>query len=167
MFKQIFLASVLSIALLILAACGDNSTHTNTITTVKVALSGNLAGQAISGAGFTMTLPANVTPAMTGGTTVAISVVTPSGTFAGSTLAPIVTYSPAVGATPGSLQIIVPSSVPAGVTIVGEVATITLQLANGANPTIADFSVNSVSVTNTFDAPITGMSALVSAVTLQ
>jgi len=107
-----------------------------------------------------------VTPATVNGA-VAANVVTPSGTFAGSTIAPIVTYTPATSGALGSLQIVEANSVPAGITTVGEIATITLQLANGAAPSAADFTVSSVSVFDTFAAPIAGFSASVAGVTLQ
>lgn len=167
MIKQILLGMLFSLTLLILAACGDGGTSNtaSTTATLKINLSGDLVGKAIAGAGFTLTLPANVTPppASVNG------VVTPSGTFAGSTIAPIVTYTPAAGTTPGSVQILVLSSIPAGVTTVGEVATVTLQLANGAAPVAANFALNSVPVTviDTLGAPVAGMTASVAGVTLQ
>jgi uncharacterized repeat protein (TIGR02543 family) len=139
-----------------------------TTATLKINLNGDLGGKAIAGAGFTLTLPANVTPTMVNGA-VATSVVTPSGTFAGSTIAPVVTYIPAAGTTPGTVQMVISSSVPAGVTTVGEVATVTLQLANGAAPVAANFILNSVPVTviDTLGAPVAGMTASVAGVTLQ
>lgn len=173
MMKQILFGIVLVFTLLLLAACGggggggDNSTTAPTSATVKISLSGTLSGKSISGAHFTVTLPANVTPAMVGGA-VAPTVVTPSGTFDGSTVAPSVTYTPATPTSPGSLQILMTSSIPAGVTTVGEIATISLQLANGAAPAAADFPLSSVSVIDTFPGnPIVGMAATVSGVTLQ
>lgn len=173
MMKQILLGIILSFSLLTLAACGGGGGSdvvllptVKTSATVKVSLSGTLGADAIAGAAFTLTLPANVTPAMTGGI-VAISVVTPSGTFAGSTIAPIVTYTPTVGVTPGTLQIVAANSFPAGVTTVGEIVTIVLQLANGATPAATDFPVSNVSVTNTLGDPIAGMSASVTGVILQ
>lgn len=100
---------------------------------------------------------------------VATSVVTPSGTFAGSTIAPIVTYIPAAGITPGIVQIVVSNSVDAGVTMVGEVATVTLQLTNGAVSEAANFALNTVPVTviDTFGNPVAGMTASVAGVSLQ
>jgi len=173
MMKQLLSGTALSILLLILAACGDGGGSdvilplpAKTTATATVSLNGTLGANAISGAGFTLTLPANVTPATVGGS-VAANVVTPSGTFTGSTIAPIVTYTPAAGATPGSLQIIAANSVPAGVTTVGEIVTITLQLTNGATPAATDLPVSGVSVTNTLGAAIAGMSASVTGVTLQ
>lgn len=173
MMKHILLGIILSFSLLTLAACGGGSGSdvvllptVKTSATVKVSLSGTLSAEAIAGAAFTLTLPANVTPAMTGGT-VATSVVTTSGTFAGSTIAPIVTYTPAVGSTPGTLYIVAANSVPTGVTTVGEIVTIVLQLANGATPAATDFPVSNVSVTDTLGVPIAGMSASVTGVILQ
>ncbi|MFZ4855062.1 MAG: PASTA domain-containing protein [Desulfuromonadaceae bacterium] len=134
---------------------------------LKINLSGDLAGKAITGTSFTVTLPANVTPAMVG-SAVATSVVTPSGTFAGNTISPVVTYTAAVGATKGTLQIVLPSSLVAGVNTVGEVATVTLQLANGVAPVVADFNpLAAVSATDILLSPIAGISATVVGVTLQ
>jgi uncharacterized repeat protein (TIGR02543 family) len=129
-----------------------------TTATLGINLTGDLGGKAISGAEFTLTLPANVTPATVSGA-VAAGVVTPSGTFTGSSIAPIVTYVPAAGAVPGTLHVIVTNDVLAGVTTVGEVATITLQLVNGAAPVVTDFALNSVPVIviDTDGNPIAGM----------
>ena len=137
-----------------------------TTATLKINLSGDLAGKAISGAEFTLILPANVTPATASGV-VATGVVTLSGTFAGSSIAPVVTYVPAAGAVPGTLHVIVTNDVLAGVTTADEVATITLQLANGVAPVVADFALNSVIVIDTLYNPIAGMTASVAGVTLQ
>lgn len=165
--KHVLIAIVLSCTLLILGACGDgSSTHANTTATLKVSLTGNTGGKAIGGADFTVTLPANVTPATVSGT-VATGVVTQSGTFAGSTIAPTVTYTPATATVPGKLRVVLASSAPAGVTTVGEAATITLHLANGAAPTTTDFSVSNANVIDTLLTPIAGMSAIVAGVTLQ
>jgi hypothetical protein len=158
------------ILLILLTACGggDNSTATAATTaTLKINLNGDPGGKAIIGAGFTLTIPANVTPEMVNGV-VAASVVTPSGAFAGSTIAPIVTYIPATGTTPGMVQIVLSSSAPAGVTTVGEVATVTLRLSGGAAPVAANFSLNNVPVTviDTFGNTLNGMTASVAGVTL-
>jgi hypothetical protein len=158
------------ILLILLTACGggsDNSTTTTTKATLKINLNGDPGGKAIIGAGFTLTLPTNVTPEMVNGV-VAASVVTPSGAFAGSTIAPIVTYIPATGTTPGAVQIVLSSSAPAGVTTVGEVATVTLHLSGGVAPVAANFSLNSVPVTviDTFGNTVAGMTASVVGVVL-
>ncbi|HIJ86186.1 MAG TPA: hypothetical protein HPP97_00720 [Desulfuromonadales bacterium] len=158
-----------STVFLTLAGCGgggDSNYIPPTVYTsavAKVKLNGELAGKAISGAEFTMTLPANVTPAS------ATGFVTPTGTFAGSTIAPIVTYIPASGPTPGTVHVVVSSSVEAGVATAGEVATVMLHLANGATPTAPSFSFDSVATTviDTLGNPITGMTASVAGVTLQ
>jgi hypothetical protein len=134
--------------------------------TIKVELTGTLpSATTITGAGFTLTLPANVTPAVSG-SDVAASVVTLSDTFAGGTQAPAV-YTPATSATKGTLQVIPVNAVPAGITKVGEIATITLQLANGAAPTLADMgSLSSVTVIDVLYNQISGMGAKISSVTL-
>jgi hypothetical protein len=174
MIKHILPGIAFSLTLLIFAACGggggsDGGASTAYKTaTLKINLNGDLAGKAIAGAGFTLTLPDNVTPTAVNGT-VATSVVTPSGTFDGSSIAPIVTYTPVAGTTPGTVQIVVSNSVDAGVTTVGEVATVTLQLTNGAVPAAANFALDTVPVTviDTLGNSVAGMTASVAGVTLQ
>lgn len=142
-------------------------TQTYTKAILKINLAGNLGDKTISGAGFTLTLPANVTPEIIDNS-VAGTVVTPSGTFAGGTLTPAV-YIAATATTPGTLKIALANSIEAGVTAVGEVATVTLQLANGVAPAAADFKFDAapVVVTDTLYDTITGMTASVTSVTLQ
>jgi hypothetical protein len=170
--KNIILGLVMTLVLFTLSACGGGGSGTAvkdySTATVKISLNGDLGGKGIIGAEFTMTLPENVTPAMVSGT-VAASVVTPSGTFAGSSIAPIITYLPATGTTKGTVGIVLSSSVPAGVTTAGEVATVTLKLANGVVPAAADFKLDTlpVKVIDTFGNPILGMTATIGGVTLQ
>lgn len=177
--KNILLYLALILTLLTLFACGGGGSIPTTTTTttppaakttatLTIDLTGTLpASTAIAGADFTLTLPANVTPATTGGI-VATSVVTNSGTFSGSTLVPQVTNTAAVSPTPGTLRVILSSSAAGGVTQVGTVATITLQLANGAVPTTGSFSVSAVSVTDAvLYNQVGGMGASVASVTLQ
>jgi hypothetical protein len=176
--KNILLYLTMTMTLLTLAACGgggggsDGGTPAPTAkTTAKLTISqtGSLpASTTISGADFTITLPADVTPALVNGA-VAAGVVTASGTFAGSTLAPQVTYTAAMANTPGTLRVILASSTTAGVSQIGEIATITLQLANGAAPTAASFGqLSAVSVVDTaLYTTISGMGASVTAVTLR
>lgn len=138
-----------------------------TTATLKINLTGTLpVSAAVAGTDFTLTLPTNVTPAITDGG-VATEVVSLSGTFAGGTQTPPV-YTAATAGAPGTIKVTLASSIPAGVTQTGEVATIILQLANGAAPTVTSFGVNSVSV---IDAvlynTISGMGASVANVTLQ
>jgi hypothetical protein len=174
MAKQLLKYLSLTLTLLTLAACGggggDSSSVPTTYTTatVRIALSGTLpANRAIAGAGFTLALPADVTPATTNGI-IASSVVTPSGTFAGGALIQPV-YTPATATTAGSVRIAVANAAPAGVTQVGEIATVTLKLANGAVPTAAAFTLPQVGVTviDTDGNSIGGIDATVSGVTLQ
>ena len=77
-------------------------------------------------------------------------------------------FTPATTSAPGTLKVILTNSVAAGVTQVGEMATITLQLANSAAPTTGSFGVSAVSV---IDAAlyntISGMGASVANVSLQ
>jgi hypothetical protein len=150
MLKYIFQYLTAISLLATLASCGVSETNTTTpnqqatksTATIKLSLTGKLpATSAISGAEFTLILPANVTPKYTNGN-VDSGVVVPSGTFAGSTLSPQVIYSTAAS----TLKVILPSSTPAGVTQVGEVATITLLLDNNTLPSTSSFSIVSASV---------------------
>ena len=67
-----------------------------------------------------------------------------------------------------TLRVILTSSEAAGLSLVGEVATITLQLANGAVPTASSFIVSGERVIDaTHYAPIVGIGVVVADVTLQ
>lgn len=164
MIRQSVTAICLTLTLLLLGACGGGDSTTYTAAALKIRLNGNLSSQAISGVSFTLTLPANVAPATAGGVVVT-GVVTPSGTFSGTTFAPLVTYTPAT-TTAGTLQIALTSSAPGGVTTVGEVATVILQLAGGAMPAAASFGISGVNVADTLGAPIPAMTASIESVTL-
>ena len=171
--QKISRSLVMALTLLIVAACGGGGGSGGgggnpTAAALKINLTGSLpASTAISGAGFIITLPANVTAATTGGT-VASSVVSLSGTFAGSTVPPQVLYTAATSTTLGTIKVILASSAAAGVTQVGEVATVALLLANGAAPTAASFGVSEATVVDVGTAnSINGMGVTVAAVTLQ
>jgi hypothetical protein len=174
--KNILLNLTMTLTLLTLAACGGGGGGSGSVppptakTTalLTINLTGALpAGTAISGADFTITLPANVTPTLSNGAVVT-GVVVNSGTLIGSTVSPQVVYTAATGNTPGTIKVILTSSATAGVTQVGEVATIALQLANGVVPSAGSFLV---SADHVFDATIisqlSGMNVVVSSVTLQ
>lgn len=174
MIRQLLKYLSLTLTLLILAACGggggDSSSGPTTYTTatVRIALNGTLpANRAIAGAGFTLALPADVTPATINGI-IASSVVTPSGTFAGGTLIQPV-YTPATATTAGTVQIALANAAPSGITQVGEIATVTLKLANGAAPTAAGFTLPQVGVTviDTDGNSVSGMQVIVTGVQLQ
>jgi hypothetical protein len=181
--KNILCFIAITLTLLTLAACGGGGgggggtpdaaggqsqpTSTSSSVTFTIQLTGILpANTAISGATCILALPANVTPAMVS-SVVATSVLSYSGTFAGSTAAPIVTYTAATASTPGALSVVLTNTVSAGVTQVGEVATVTLQLANGASPTVASFGASSVTVYDVRGAIINGKGATVTNVTLK
>lgn len=142
-------------------------TQVKTTAILAINLTGTLpASTAIAGAMFTLTLPPDVTPAITNGAVIN-GVVTPSGVFAGGTLTPPV-YTAATASAPGTLIVTLVNSNPTGLTQVGEVATISLQLANGVTPTAANFGLSAVSVIDaTLYNTISGMSANVASVTLQ
>lgn len=164
--------SILLLAVVCLPACGGGGGGSTTPpaptkAVLKINLTGTLPTSfAMSGLGMTVTLPANVTPEVVAGV-VAATVVTPSGTFAGGTqTAPV--YVAASGGSPATLQIVLVNAVPAGVTQVGEVATVTLQLANGAAPASSAFAVNGVTVIDTLgNSNATAMGAIVASVILQ
>lgn len=172
--KNILIYLAATLTLLALAACGGGGGDSQiqppaakTTAKLTINLTGSLpASSAIAGADITLTLPANVTPAMTNGA-VATAAVTLTGTFAGGTQTPPV-YTAAVGNSPGTLKMTLVNPVHSGVTQVGEVATITLQLANDAAPTVANFGVSAVIVIDaTIYGTISGMGASVAGVTLQ
>lgn len=170
MIKQIMPGIIFALLLLLLAGCGGGTAvetpgtiYTKAI--IKVSLSGDLGGKAIAGVRFTLTLPANVTPEMVNA---AVAAVKPSGTFAGGIQTPPV-YVAATATTPGTVQIAMANTTESGVTVAGEVATISLLLTNGVVPVVADFALNSVPVTviDTLGNTVAGMTATVSGVTLQ
>ena len=144
-----------------LAGCGGGgSSSPPSKVELKINLTGALpASTAIGGAQFTVTLPASVTtPANDPG-----SAVTPSGLFAGALAA--VNYSAATNSTAGTMQIAVITV--SSVTQVGEIATVTLNLANGAVPTAADFAITGVQVISSAGPNIAGIHAVVASATLK
>jgi hypothetical protein len=172
--KNILFHLAMLLILFTFTACGGGGGDSQiqqpaakTTAKLTINLTGSLpASSAIAGADITLTLPANVTPAMANGA-VATAAVTLTGTFAGGTQTPPV-YTAAAGNIPGTLKMTLVNPVQSGVTQVGEVATITLQLANDAAPTMASFGVSAVSVVDaTIYGTISGMGASVTSVTLQ
>lgn len=168
----IYIAVVLT--LLSLSACGGGGggntvapPSAKTTAALTINLTGTLpANTTIAGTDFTLTLPANVTPELANGS-VATSVVSLSGTFAGGTQTPPV-YTPATTNAPGTLKVVLANPVNTGVNQVGEIATITLQLTNGATPTASSFGVNAVSVIDaTLYNTINSMGVSVTNVTLE
>lgn len=118
--KNILLYFAISLTLLALAACGGGGggggatnqippPATKTTAAVTIQLTGTLpAATAISGAAFTIELPANVTPKSTNGV-VDMGVVTYTGIFTGSTLTPQTVYIAATATAPGTLKVILSS----------------------------------------------------------
>lgn len=153
---------------LFLTACGGGSDSAPS-TTAKVAIATTgtpPAGKVLVGAGVTIELPAGVTPKLDANGAVDSSVITPSGvmTNAATVLSPV--YTPANGATPGSLSFALASTAVNGFGS-GEIATVTLQLANGAAPTAAGFPLSGVSLIDSNGGTVAEMGATVSGVTLQ
>jgi hypothetical protein len=174
--KNILRYLATTLILSILAACGGGGggggggtggVNPPATTTLKINLTGTLpASTAISGVDFTLTFPANVTPAVDSAGSVSTGVVSSSGTFAGTTFPPLVYYTAATTGVPGKMKVTFSSLLPVGISQVGEVATIVLQLSNGVIPTVSSFGLSAVSVYDvTFVKPISGMGAIIASVT--
>jgi len=172
--KNLILDIALVLVLLVLAACGGGGSSPppsapKTTATVTLNLTGSLPQNgAIAGATCTLVLPANVTPQLTNG--LPTGVVSLAGVMTGSTITPLVSYTPAGQNTPGSLDITIASSAQAGVTQSGTIATVTLQLANGAEPTANSFSITNDQVADANlggTGVINGMGVGIAGVTLQ
>lgn len=134
---------------------------------LKLALSGILpSNTAIAGAGLTMTLPANTTPTLANGS-IASGVVVNSGIFVSSSIQPQIIYTPATVSTLGTIHITLASSNLFGLSQVGEAATITLQLSNGASPSVSSFAINGDNIYDATLTAISGMSVKIVNVTLQ
>lgn len=169
MTKYIVKFLTLTLTLLTLAACGggdggDTTDTPKTTATFKIALNGTLpTDTAIAGVAITLTLPGNVTPELVSGA-VAGGVITPSGVFAGGVLIPVV-YKESTASAPGMVVIGLGSAAASGIAQTGEVATVTLRLANNALPTAASFTLDQ-KVTDTTGKTVDGLNATVSWVTL-
>lgn len=164
--KYISYGLFFSLMILLLAACGGGGDIAPSATyskrMFKINLSGELAGKAISGLEFTITLPNNVTPNIASNTLLdATGVIVPTGTFANIT--PYAYYTPATATVPGTVKILITSSAVAGVTSVGEIATVTLQqLDNGAAAVVAsDFGISVIAKDLNVD-PILGLTPTIS-----
>lgn len=161
----------MTLMLLSMTACGEanfgsSAPEPASQAVLKVSLTGALpAGSAIIGAGFSITLPTDVTPDMASDAEAA-TVITSSGTFAGGIDTPPV-YNAATATAPGTIAVALANAAPAGVTDVGEVATITLRLSNGAAPSATSFAISDVKVIDTGGNSVTGIGAAVSSVVLQ
>ena len=179
MLKHILIRLSSLLVLFALAACGGgggsgssaaaltnaNGSYTNA--TLKIALVGTLpSGTSIAGVNFTLFFLPELKPAMTNGA-VAAGVVTPSGTFAtGIQLEPVYT-APATATSYGNLLITLADTSQAGVTQVGEIGEITLQLPSHAAPTSNSYMLSTNGVIDLAGNPITTLRAVVSEVTLQ
>jgi len=140
----------------------------NTQVSFRLNLTGALpTGSAVSGAYCTLTLPDGVAPALSGGNP-APGVVLLSGGFAGSSIAPQLVYTPAAGASPGTLRVILATSQAAGVSQAGEVATVTLEIPTGGVYSEASFGVSAAGVVDVARSDqIAGMSVAVTNLVLQ
>jgi hypothetical protein len=185
MFKYIQLVLLSVLTLLCFAACGggggggggsDNSTATAltatsvtyTTATLQIDLVGTLpAGSSISGVNFTLYMPRELTPAMTGTTTVAAGVVIPSGTFVNAIQTDPLFTSSFITGTNSNMVITLADTSAAGVTQVGEIAKITLQISKNATPTTDSFTLTTNGVIDLAGNPIPTLKAVVSKVTLQ
>jgi hypothetical protein len=178
MFKHILLKSTFILMLFLLTACGGgdsggaspsssaNVSYSKAI--LKVNLYGTLpAGSAISGVSFALFLQQpELSPALTNGI-VDAGVVTPSGTFVnGIQAGPIFTPSNA-DTKFGKMLITLADTTEEGITQVGEVATITLQLVNHSAPPVGSILLAPYGVTDKSGSPIPTLRAIVTDVVLQ
>jgi len=162
---QLFI--LLTFMLFALVACGGGSTSVPPAKTVtlKLATTGT-PSENLAGVDITVILPTGVTPALNSDGTVAASVVSISGVAAPGTALTRV-YTPAIGATRGTLELFVSSSIVAGFGA-GEYATVLLSAAPGITPLQSDFAFTGfrpIAVSNGADA--TGLTATISGYTLQ
>jgi hypothetical protein len=133
--------------------------------TLKISITGTLpASTTFTGTQFTLTLPANVAPAIITGTETASDSVGISGLFT-----PNIGESPGVAtaryiAATGKLLVAAIKSV--GVAQTGEILTIHLKCTNGAAPTVSDFAISGSLVVDSNANTLTGLSATVSSVTM-
>jgi len=164
----------LTLLLLLLAglsACGGGGGTAATATAytkavVKIAITGDLPqGTMISGAGFTLALPAGVTMATNNDGAVANGYVTPSGIFTTGTLTPPV-YSQSES--PKTLKLALASGSEAGENSTGEIVTLFFDLAPGIEPTVWSFALSDAAVIDaTLYVAIPGLNLSVMSVSLQ
>lgn len=182
MLKRILVSLPLLAALLSLASCGGGggggvtapgdavtppAQKVPTTATLKIALVGTLpVDDSIVGVGLTLFFPSDLTPAMTNGA-VAPNVVAPSGTFAGGIPVEPIFTPPATPPALGKMLITLTDASLTGVTRIGEVATVTLKVANGATPTASSFVLSTNGVIDFYGRPIPSLNAVVSEVILQ
>lgn len=180
MLKHILLGSSL-LLMFLLSACGgggnggegntassSSTTETYSKATLKVALVGTLpAGSAIGGVSFALfVLQPDLTLAMTNGS-VDAGVVALSGTFVnGIQTEPIFTPNSTVPNF-GKILMNVADTTQAGVTQVGEVARITLQLTNHKAPPAGSYYLAPYGVVDLSGNPIPTLQAAVTEVLLQ
>lgn len=182
MSKLTRLSMLLTILLFIIPACsgGGNGSGGNATTpdnseppvqaiytkvVVRLSLTGTLPVKtAISGAGFILRLPDNVTAAASNGS-LDTGVVFPTGTFQGSILIPPI-YNKAKNGEPGTINIIMAHTNPAGTTKVGDFAYIVLQFSGGAVPQINDFGLNGTTVVDLLGNVISDVGIIVNSVVL-
>lgn len=131
-------SAIIAIATLLLSACGGGggSAAPPTTATLKLSTStsGTLAPDAMSGIQISVILPAGVTVKANTGGSVQDGVVSVSGVAAPGMAQSL--YTPASGATPGKLTIVVASNAGFGP---GEFATVICDIAAGSYPTAGDF----------------------------
>ena len=116
------------LSVLFLTGCGDNGSVANT-SRVILSTQGSLpVGAALSGVDVTLQLPTGITPRLAADGTVDISVVKGSGVITGKAGIFTVTYTPASGTLPGTLNFVIYSTAVDGFGI-GEFATVTMNKA--------------------------------------
>jgi hypothetical protein len=159
--------ALLVLTLYSIAACGGGdgaATTTSHTATLKLSTSGTPSAN-LAGIGITVTLPDGLTPALNSDGSVAATVVTVSGVAApGTVLAPV--YTPASGATKGTLRLVMASSITAGFGA-GEFATLTLTAAAGSNPAQTDFTLSDFNPIDVHGASATGLTPAVASLAVQ
>ncbi len=119
-------------------------------------LSTSGAGSQIGGIDVTVQLPAGVTVKSTNAPETDAGVVVASGVAAANSVV-TGTYSPAVGATPGTVRVVLVNGNQDGFGD-GEFVTITCELAAGVSPTASDFSIMSSIVGDLTGNAVAGVS---------
>jgi hypothetical protein len=150
-----------------IAACGGGNGNSDPASSqrtaqVKLADSGTLASN-LSGLEITIALPPGVTPAVDANGALQVSVVTPSGVAANSTILPDKSmYTPQQGSNPGHLTIVLASKETGGFGI-GEFAEVTLSVAAGANPLASEFVATGFAPVDLSGNTVTGLTPTVTA----
>jgi hypothetical protein len=137
---------------------------TSNIIKLKINLTGTLpTSENIVGVAFVLNLPAGVVPSSVVNVNNSNASIVQSGLFTAGTNSVIANYN----SDAKTMNIMVIDATVAGITQVGEIATVTLKLVVGTAPNIADFSLTAVEVVGSGGKYIAGINASVASVTMQ